>query len=103
MQCFSLDKFSQLANLFIYLFLGFSSHQISKIDDFILFLGKLARFLYWLLACSQKCKGCLNFLTFIYFYSQFWLNYLWRNLKKKKHWIIMAPLTPYMVIFFFIS
>jgi hypothetical protein len=23
----------------------------------------VARFLYWVLACSPKCEGCLNFFT----------------------------------------
>jgi hypothetical protein len=30
-------------------------------------LKKTARFLYWVLACNKKCKGCLNYFTFISF------------------------------------
>jgi hypothetical protein len=41
------------------------------------FLKKNSRFLYWVLACSQKYEGCLKFFLLSYLVcSQIWLNCL---------------------------
>jgi hypothetical protein len=57
---------------------------------------QIARFLYWVLACSQKCEGCLNSFTFMYLYPKLdklsnghfscITKTLFQKKKKKKLW-----------------
>jgi hypothetical protein len=45
-------------------FFGFLVATCQKLIIIIIIIIK-TRFLFWVPACSQKCEGILNFLTFI--------------------------------------
>ncbi len=61
-----LEKFQ---NGLKYVIIWFSNYQIFTVP-----IENIFRFLYWVLACSQKCEEILNFSTFISCYSQIWLS-----------------------------
>jgi hypothetical protein len=46
------------------------------VAEFLHVKKNIARFLYLVLARSQKCEGILNFYTFISCYYKIWLNYI---------------------------
>ncbi len=64
--------------------LAFFSQNGKKKKVFWIFYIYIHRFLYHVLACSQKCEGLMNFLLSYPVYSQIWLNSTMDRLNGKR-------------------